>query len=85
MCHAISANGGRFDPRLCPLLAGLPPDEQEERMRDDPRIRACIDTMAGKAASTPTVSKMVSAYERCAHDAQCINGSDNPASLVDAG
>ncbi len=41
MCRATPA-GGAFDPRVCPLLVGLSPEEQEERMRDDPRIARCI-------------------------------------------
>lgn len=38
-----------FDPKLCPLLAGLPPEEQRIRMATDPLIRNCVrDTEAGK-------------------------------------
>lgn len=31
-----------FDPMACPLLAGLSPEEQAERMESDPVIRACV-------------------------------------------
>lgn len=31
-----------FDPMMCPLLAGLSPEEQAERMEQDPAISACI-------------------------------------------
>lgn len=31
-----------FDPTLCPLLDGLSPEEQAERMESDPVIRACV-------------------------------------------
>lgn len=84
MCNAMTA-GRRFEPGLCPLLAGLPPDEQEERMRDDPRIRACIAAIEGGGASSPAVSKMINAYEHCVSDACTVARSGAPESLVDAG
>lgn len=34
-----------FDPTLCPLLDGLSPEEQAERMETDPVIRACVRKM----------------------------------------
>lgn len=33
----------KFDPALCPLLQGLPPEEQQLLMQTDPMIRACIE------------------------------------------
>lgn len=30
-----------FEPALCPLLQGLPPEEQRRRMETDPLIRNC--------------------------------------------
>lgn len=30
-----------FNPALCPLLHGLTPEEQRQRMETDPLIRAC--------------------------------------------
>jgi hypothetical protein len=57
MCTAIAANR-RFDPRLCPLLQGLPPDEQQERMRTDPRIAACIASLGGESASNATGKRL---------------------------
>jgi len=41
---------GAFDPRLCPLLAHLPPEEQEQRVRDDPLIAKCIRKFGLEAA-----------------------------------
>ncbi|HRK24951.1 MAG TPA: hypothetical protein PLQ11_08360 [Beijerinckiaceae bacterium] len=39
-----------FDPSLCPLLAGLSPEDQQARMASDPMIRACVQSIAeGKA------------------------------------
>ena len=32
---------GGFDPRHCPLLQGLSPEEADRMMASDPRIRAC--------------------------------------------
>ena len=40
MCQARFSNGS-FDPALCPLLAGLSPDEIADRLANDPMIRAC--------------------------------------------
>lgn len=36
-----------FDPTLCPLLQGLSPEEQEERIQSDPIIRACVSKVEG--------------------------------------
>ena len=44
---------GGFDPSLCPLLQNLPPDEQQERMRNDPAISRCVRAMGGVARSAP--------------------------------
>lgn len=57
MCTAIAANR-RFDPRLCPLLQGLPPDDQQERMRTDPRIAACIASLGGETGSPSTAKRL---------------------------
>jgi len=38
---------GSFDPCSCPLLMGLSPEEQLERMQNDPVIAACIAAQAG--------------------------------------
>lgn len=35
-----------FDVNLCPLLAGLPPHEQQLRMQTDPVIRRCVEAVA---------------------------------------
>ncbi len=84
MCNAMTA-GRSFDPGLCPLLAGLPPGEQEERMRDDPRIRACIAAVEGTAATTPSLSKMIHAYEHCASQACAVARPGEAVNLIDAG
>ena len=34
-----------FDPAMCPLLAGLTPDEQKKAMETNPMIRACIHSV----------------------------------------
>lgn len=36
-----------FNPTLCPLLDGLTPEEQAERMETDPVIRACMHKLEG--------------------------------------
>lgn len=56
-------SGRRFDPRDCPLLQGLSPDEQLLRMQQDPRIRACIAAVEGTASGKP--GQRASAYECC--------------------
>ncbi len=84
MCKQTVVMVSRFDPRLCPLLCGLPAEEQEQRMRDDPRIRACIEAIEGRGATTPSVSKMVHAYEHCAAVA-CASGPDGTGDLACAG
>ena len=38
-----------FDPAMCPLLQGLPPDEQRFKMENDPLIRACMGRINGGA------------------------------------
>lgn len=50
-------------------------------MRDDPRIRACIAAIEGRAATSPSISKMVHAYEHCAAVA-CTAASDGAADLT---
>ena len=39
-----------FDPNQCPLLQGLSPEEQQQRMAEDPMIRQCIGHMKAKGA-----------------------------------
>lgn len=41
-----AAPGLVFDPTLCPLLDGLTPEEQAERMETDPVISACVHRLA---------------------------------------
>lgn len=48
MCEPHLAFGS-FDPSSCPLLMGLSPEEQWERMQNDPHIVACIAAQAGGA------------------------------------
>lgn len=52
MCRGLMSPGG-FDPSLCPLLQNLPPEEQQERMRNDPAISRCVRAMGGVARSAP--------------------------------
>lgn len=59
--------GSRFDPRNCPLLQGLSAEEQRQRMRDDPRIRACVTAVEGGGECAATRSKQLAAYELCRH------------------
>jgi hypothetical protein len=40
----VSANPA-FDPEACPLLRGLSPAEQKQRMEQDPIIRGCIQAV----------------------------------------
>lgn len=80
MCTAIAA-AQRFDPRLCPLLQGLPPDEQQERMRSDPRIAACIAALGGEPASAAT-GKRLSALS--ARETSCVAPAGTaPAAVCD--
>jgi hypothetical protein len=51
MCDAVTACGA-FDPKLCPLLQNLSPDEQQERMSSDPRIANCIAMLGGQASGS---------------------------------
>lgn len=39
-----------FDPNLCPLLQGLTPEQQQQRMAEDPLIRNCIAHLAENGA-----------------------------------
>ena len=56
-CRAMMGLG-RFDPCLCPMLEHLPPDEQDERMRSDPMIAACIRAVNRRAnAAVPVKSE----------------------------
>ena len=71
MCRAV-ATASSFDPMICPLLCDLPPEEQAERMRDDPRIRACISALdkASKGdRGSPKTARKAAAYEALAQDA----------------
>ncbi len=79
MCNAIANE--RFDPRLCPLLQGLPPDEQQERMRNDSRIAACIAALGGGAATAATGKRLkaFSSRENPRAATSCIS----PAAVCD--
>ncbi len=57
---------GYFDPRRCPLLQGLDPEQQKLMMARDPRIRACAGAIAeGTTANLePCVAKMVKAHAK---------------------
>ncbi|MCA0423764.1 MAG: hypothetical protein LCH61_10625 [Proteobacteria bacterium] len=46
MSHPTFVNCA-FDPKLCPLLHGLTPEEQKLRMETDPLIRACVQSVVG--------------------------------------
>jgi hypothetical protein len=73
MCVAKGATG-TFDPMICPLLRDLPPEEQAERMRDDPRIRACIAAMGDGppgASVAPRIAKRLAAYEIACRETVC--------------
>jgi hypothetical protein len=41
-----------FDPSLCPILQGLPREEQERLMQTDPMIRACIEMHFAQSEDT---------------------------------
>lgn len=45
-----------FDPTLCPLLDGLTPEEQAERMECDPVISACVRRLEGGADQNSSCS-----------------------------
>lgn len=45
MCQAATAHC-TFDPDLCPLLKGLSPDEQRQRMRSNPHIATCLAALS---------------------------------------
>lgn len=69
MCEQVTA-GRQFDPDLCPLLATLPADEQQRRMREDEKIRTCMTAVEGDAPRTEAAAKLVEAYDRlCAERA----------------
>lgn len=51
MCDAVTACGA-FDPKLCPLLQNLSPDEQQARMSSDPRIASCIAMLGGQVSGS---------------------------------
>lgn len=57
---------GFFDPTRCPLLQGLTPEQADEMMASDPRIRACMGAIAGGTTSNlePCVAKMVAAHDK---------------------
>ena len=59
MCQATNA----FDPTQCPLLQNLSPEEQQARMRDDPRIAACIEALKCEVLLNPKTAKFVRAYK----------------------
>jgi hypothetical protein len=63
-----------FDPSLCPLLQGLPPEEQQLLMRTDPMIRACIEMHLsqgeGDAPIPPTA---------CCQASRQVEHGDDPA------
>jgi hypothetical protein len=45
-----------FDPSLCPLLQGLPPEEQQLLMRTDPMIRACIEMHSAQGTGDDAIA-----------------------------
>ncbi len=47
----------------CPLLQGLSPEEQRARMKDDPRIAACIGALSGECVPDAKSAKLLRAYE----------------------
>ena len=56
MCVATTGTdeARTFDPTRCPLLQGLSVEEADLMMANDPRIRACVAAIEGKAApATP--------------------------------
>lgn len=57
---------GYFDPRRCPLLQGLDPEQQRLMMASDPRIRACVGAITEGTTSNlePCVAKMVKAQAK---------------------
>ena len=59
MCQARYSNGA-FDPALCPLLAGLSPEEIAERLANDPIIRTCAGMDDGINCKVPAVHKKMS-------------------------
>lgn len=65
------AANGLFDPKRCPLLQGLSPEDADRLMASDPRIRACRSAVeTGTTADLdPCVAKMVAA-----HDARAPGG-----------
>lgn len=71
---------GSFDRAACPLLAGLDEAEQEQRIRDDPRIRACIAAVNGEATATPEAMRLRQAYETCCLKSRTLDGPASPAS-----
>lgn len=52
-----------FDPMMCPLLAGLSPEEQAERMEQDPAISACIRRL-GTGTGGPNCCSVKRAHKR---------------------
>jgi len=74
MCKAM-AFPERFDARLCPLLQGLSPEEQDERIRTDPIIAACIAAMEGRAPTTPRTAQQLAAYEARSLCADALAGN----------
>ncbi len=61
MCQAMLGSGG-FDPTLCPLLQHLSPEEQQERMKSDPSIAACIGALKSPVAAGGKMGRRVKAY-----------------------
>ena len=59
MCQARYSNGA-FDPALCPLLAGLSPEEIAERLANDPIIRTCAGMDDGINCRVPAAHKKMS-------------------------
>lgn len=62
MCQAMTGPGP-FDPDTCPMLKGLPREEQRLRMATDPRIAACIAAINGVP---PRVAKTTGACQDAA-------------------
>lgn len=63
MCTAVYVNGV-FDASRCPLLNGLSPEEQDRRLRTDPRIRSCMEALGGDAATDRATARLVATASR---------------------
>jgi hypothetical protein len=80
MCTVTTASGA-FDPQACPLLRGLSPAEMERKIARDPRIRACLDTLAdGTVATDPKVTRLITTYR--ARSPERSSGAPPPVAVA---